>query len=67
MTNMTLNRSLDTRNSGEFPLAMASPAELGFHGPALDRLRNLIEGHIAQGCYPGAQIALARHGRLALF
>ena len=27
----------------------------------------MIEGHIAQGHYPGAQIALARHGQLALF
>ena len=53
--------------SGAFPLASASAAELGFHAPALDRLRRAIEGHIAEGRYPGAQIALARHGKLALF
>lgn len=52
--------------AGQFPLASASPAELGFHEPALARLRELIESHIAQGRYPGAQIALARRGRLAL-
>jgi len=51
----------------EFPLAQATPRELGFHEPALARLRKLIQSHIAEGRYPGAQIALARHGRLALF
>ena len=50
-----------------FPLEAASPAELGFHEPALARLRKLIQSHIEQGRYPGAQIALARHGRLALY
>jgi CubicO group peptidase (beta-lactamase class C family) len=53
--------------SGAFPLAAASAAELGFHPPALDRLRRTIEAQIAEGRYPGAQIALARHGKLALF
>ncbi len=53
--------------TAEFPLDPASPRELGFHEPALGRLRKLIEAHIAEGRYPGAQIALARHGRLALF
>ena len=67
MSGMPLTRSIDTRNNAGFPLAMASPAELGFHEPALGRLRGLIEKHIAEGRYPGAQIALARHGRLALF
>ncbi len=41
--------------------------QLGFHEPALARLRGVIEKHIAVGHYPGAQIALARHGQLALF
>lgn len=50
-----------------FPLQPASPAELGFDEPALARLRKLIRSHIEQGRYPGAQIALARHGRLALY
>ncbi len=49
-----------------FPLQPASPAELGFDEAALARLRALIRTHIEQGRYPGAQIALARHGRLAL-
>ena len=50
-----------------YPLAQASLAQLGFHEPALARLRGVIEKHIAEGRYPGAQIALARHGQLALF
>lgn len=33
----------------------------------IERLTALIERHIAEGCYPGAQIAIARHGRLALY
>ena len=33
----------------------------------IDRLIALIERHIAEGRYPGCQIALARHGKLALF
>ena len=54
-------------DAARFPLEPASPAELGFHEPALAKLRKLIESHIAEGRYPGAQIALARHGKLALF
>ena len=56
-----------TGGASAFPLEPASPRELGFHEPALARLRKLIQAHIAEGRYPGAQIALARHGRLALF
>ena len=50
-----------------YPLAQASLAQLRFHEPALARLRGVIEKHIAEGRYPGAQVALARHGQLALF
>ncbi|MBI3512949.1 MAG: beta-lactamase family protein, partial [Proteobacteria bacterium] len=58
--------TVKTGKSGAFPLAAASASELGFHAPALDKLRRTIEGHIAEGRYPGAQIAIARHGKLAL-
>ncbi len=51
----------------QFPLPQASPAELGFAPGPLAQLEHLIEQHIAEGRYPGAQIALARHGKLALF
>ena len=65
MTGVT--RNIHSLEAAAFPLAAATPAELGFHEPPLARLRGLIEKHIAEGRYPGAQIALARHGRLALF
>ncbi len=49
-----------------FPLASAKPSALGLNDRALDRLQELITRHIAEGRYPGAQIALARRGQLAL-
>ena len=49
-----------------FPLASASPASLGLDQQSLDRLAEIIGGHLAEGRYPGAQIAVARRGRLAL-
>ncbi len=49
-----------------FPLEASTAADLGFDGAALTRLDELINRHIAEGRYPGAQIALARHGKLAL-
>jgi len=67
MTGMPLTRSIEPGDAARFPLSVASPAELGFHEPALERLRGLIRKQIAEGRYPGAQIALARHGKLALF
>ena len=50
-----------------FPLAESDPAKLGFAAAPLHHLDRLIREHIAEGRYPGAQIALARHGQLALF
>ncbi|HYB71302.1 MAG TPA: serine hydrolase domain-containing protein [Candidatus Bathyarchaeia archaeon] len=50
-----------------FPLAAASPSSLDLDSRALDRLQELITRHLAEGRYPGAQIAVARHGKLALF
>ena len=50
-----------------YPLPTASLSELGFAARPLEHLDRLIQEHIAEGRYPGAQVALARHGRLALF
>jgi CubicO group peptidase (beta-lactamase class C family) len=50
-----------------FPLADATPSSLGLDSHALERLQELITRHLAEGRYPGAQIAVARGGRLALF
>jgi len=53
--------------SSEFPLSPSSPAELNFLPKPLHDLDRLIRRHIEEGRYPGCQIALARHGKLALF
>jgi CubicO group peptidase (beta-lactamase class C family) len=50
-----------------FILDVAEPQSLGFRPEMLERLSRVIEAHIKEGRYPGAQIALARHGKLALF
>jgi CubicO group peptidase (beta-lactamase class C family) len=50
-----------------FPLSAATPSSLGLDPRALERLGELITGHLAEGRYPGAQVAVARDGKLALF
>ncbi len=50
-----------------YPLPPSDLASLDFTARPLGHLDNLIRGHIAEGRYAGAQIALARHGRLALY
>ncbi len=52
--------------AASYPLAESNQSALGFAAEPLDRLDALIQSHIAQGRYAGAQIALARHGKLAL-
>ena len=49
-----------------FPLASSSVEALGLDPKPLGRLRELITAHIAEGRYPAAQIAVARHGKLGL-
>ena len=51
----------------KYPLPSGDPASLGFAAKPLQHLDRLIRQHIEEGRYPGAQIALARHGKLALF
>ena len=55
-----------TAGTAVYPLAQGCFAQLGFHKPALEKLIGVINRHIAEGRYPGAQIALARHGQIAL-
>src|SRR5437867_12048272 len=50
-----------------YPLPSADPVSLGFAPTGLQHLDHLIREHIEEGRYPGAQIALARNGKLALF
>src|SRR5438045_9223712 len=49
-----------------FPLASSTPSALGFDQVRIDQLGRMIAGHIRDGRYPGAQIAIARKGKLAL-
>ncbi|GAA0605513.1 serine hydrolase domain-containing protein [Craurococcus roseus] len=49
-----------------FPLPESNPEALGLDPRPLDRLCATIERHIAEGRHPGAQVAVARHGKLAL-
>lgn len=49
-----------------YPLPAGDIHSLDFAQQQIDRLDALIKQHIADGRYPGAQIALARHGKLAL-
>jgi CubicO group peptidase (beta-lactamase class C family) len=49
-----------------FPLAPSSIEALGLDPKPVGRLRELVTAHIAEGRYPAAQIAVARHGKLGL-
>ena len=49
-----------------FPLPTGNPASLDLDVRALERLEEIVTRHVAEGRYPGAQLAVARHGRLAL-
>ena len=48
------------------PLTPGDPSSLGLDAQALDRLGEIITRHLTEGRYPGAQIAVARRGTLAL-
>jgi CubicO group peptidase (beta-lactamase class C family) len=48
------------------PLATAPPASLGLDPRQLERLHELVTRHVAEGRYPGAQFAIARHGQLGV-
>lgn len=50
--------------SDAFPLPPASPEEARLDRRQLERLDALIARHVAEGRHPGAEIAIARHGRL---
>ncbi len=51
----------------QYPLPSSNLEALGFAQKPLEHLDRLIREHIEQRRYPGAQIALARNGQLALF
>src|SRR5262245_8943030 len=49
------------------PLPTASPSSLGLDPRQLERLHELVTRHVTEGRYPGAQFAIARHGKLGVF
>jgi len=51
----------------DYPLPAADPAGLSLVAAPIEAMDRLIRRHIEEGRYPGAQIAFARHGKLALF
>ena len=48
-------------------IAVASPEALGLDSAKLDRACEIVMSHMAGGYHPGAQLAVARHGKLALY
>src|ERR1700752_4844079 len=60
-----MDTAIRSETATSFPLPMADLESMGFRQEQIDRLVALIERHIAEGRYPGCQIALARHGKLA--
>ena len=48
-------------------IPLASPEALGLDPAKLDRACEIVMSHIAGGYHPGAQLAVARHGKLALY
>lgn len=48
-------------------IPLASPDILGLDAAKLDRACEVVTSHIAGGYHPGAQLAVARRGKLALY
>ena len=65
--NLIVDTVTNIAPAASFPLPASDLESLGFRKGQIDRLIALIERHIGEGHYPGCQIALARHGKLALY
>ena len=48
-----------------FVMESVDPTQAGLRIEPIERMDALITRHIIEGRYPGAQIAIARHGKLA--
>ena len=64
MVNVASNRS---PGPSAAPLPSASPESLGLDPDRLADASRFVQAGVDAGDYPGAQIAVARHGRLAYF
>ena len=49
-----------------FPLPVAAASSLGLDDRHIGRLRDIVARHAAERRYPGAQLAIARNGKLAM-
>jgi CubicO group peptidase (beta-lactamase class C family) len=49
-----------------YPLPVADARSVGLSGVKLEALCQRIEAQVSRGEYPGAQVAVARHGKLVL-
>ena len=57
---------MSTTSDAARPIESASPQELGFSTKRLAGLKSALEREVAEGRIPGAVIAIARRGRLAM-
>lgn len=48
-----------------FVLEAVEPGNAGFRVDRIEQVCRIVDSHIEDGRYPGAQLALARHGKLA--
>src|SRR5215211_5037376 len=62
MVDTTIARA---RGAAGHPLPSASPESLGLDPDRLDALYQTVAAGVVAGDYPGATIAIARHGKLA--
>ncbi|MDB5412752.1 MAG: hypothetical protein JWR10_1087 [Rubritepida sp.] len=53
--------------TSSFPMQDATPTELGLDPARLELMCERISADVAAGHHPGAQVAVARRGRIALF
>ncbi|MCC7347559.1 MAG: beta-lactamase family protein [Variibacter sp.] len=59
-------KSRPAQSARPFPLPSAAPQALNLDPAALERMCAIIEGHVARKLHPGGQVAVIRHGKLAL-
>ena len=53
--------------TGSWLIPRVSPESLGLDPAKLERACEIVVSHIAGDFHPGAQLAVARHGKLALY
>src|SRR5207245_9988221 len=70
LTRLVGTTLLACRASAPFPASAgvpaASPAALGFDSTRLAGIVDYLRGQVDSGAFPGAVLAVGRHGRLAL-